>query len=193
MSLSDRTAEIAATSTVRQWCRNGRARQLREVAGLTLAEVAELAGTDRQTVYRWERGESAPRGDNALRYYRALVQLQEITAAANESAASLRVPRSPSTTSATDRPPSTSRPRPRRSGSPGPTGSSWRSGASSRAGSSRWATGCGSSPRRCWRCSTTSGRRDEPPDTTQRPTPRPGSGRHRRTTSRPPRYDRARP
>ncbi|GAA5132460.1 helix-turn-helix transcriptional regulator [Pseudonocardia adelaidensis] len=87
MSLSDRTAEIAATSTVRQWCRNGHARKIREVAGLTLAEVAELASTDRQTVYRWERGESSPRGDNALRFYRALVQLQEVADAAQKASA----------------------------------------------------------------------------------------------------------
>lgn len=35
-------------------------RKAREQAGLTQAEVADLVGSHRQTVYRWEQGSQAP-------------------------------------------------------------------------------------------------------------------------------------
>lgn len=85
MDPANRPAELAAISTVRLWCRSGLAQKIRETAGLTLAEAAELAATAPQTLYRWERNERVPRGDNAVRYHLALTQMQEITASANEA------------------------------------------------------------------------------------------------------------
>jgi len=49
-------------------------RRLREQAGLTLAEVAELIGVDRSTVHRWEHA-GALRGERAGDYARLIEQL----------------------------------------------------------------------------------------------------------------------
>lgn len=47
-------------------------RALRERAGLTLREVAEVLGVSQMSVSRWERGLRVARGDHAARYLRLL-------------------------------------------------------------------------------------------------------------------------
>ncbi|MET9413265.1 helix-turn-helix transcriptional regulator [Streptomyces klenkii] len=51
---------------------SGTARQARTDARLTLSEIAELCEVDPSTVWRWEQGKRAPRGEAALRYARVL-------------------------------------------------------------------------------------------------------------------------
>jgi transcriptional regulator with XRE-family HTH domain len=79
-----RTDDLAAIITVRLWCQSGRAREIREASGLTLAEIGALAGASPQAVYRWEMGQRTPRGGNAAQYYKVLVRAEELTASAKE-------------------------------------------------------------------------------------------------------------
>lgn len=62
------TQELSALASVRGLSRSGAARSIRLAAGLSLPEVAEACGVAACTVYRWERGQRAPRGEPALRY-----------------------------------------------------------------------------------------------------------------------------
>ncbi|GHC37874.1 helix-turn-helix transcriptional regulator [Streptomyces mobaraensis] len=57
---------------VRDAAMSGSARQARTEARLTLSEIAELCEVDPSTVWRWEQGKRAPRGEAALRYARVL-------------------------------------------------------------------------------------------------------------------------
>jgi DNA-binding transcriptional regulator YiaG len=54
---------------------DGRARALREEAGLSQSEVARTLRVTPQAVTRWETGSRTPRGDTALRYARFLARL----------------------------------------------------------------------------------------------------------------------
>lgn len=54
---------------------DGRARTVREEAGLTQAEVGRACGVTSQAVHRWESGGRQPRGEFALRYARLLARL----------------------------------------------------------------------------------------------------------------------
>lgn len=85
-NVEDETSRVVVESTVRLWCRSGLARRIREGAGATCAGTARLAATTSANVSRWESGTRVPTGWHAVRYYRALVQLQEIAAAATEAA-----------------------------------------------------------------------------------------------------------
>lgn len=62
------TKELSTLAGVRAFARSGAARSIRIAAGLSLPEVAEACGVVACTVYRWERGQRAPRGKPALRY-----------------------------------------------------------------------------------------------------------------------------
>jgi transcriptional regulator with XRE-family HTH domain len=55
-------------AAVRAAAADGRARQLRLAARLSLADVGRACGVDQSTVYRWETGRRSPRGEAALRY-----------------------------------------------------------------------------------------------------------------------------
>jgi transcriptional regulator with XRE-family HTH domain len=74
-STVDRVAELCA------WIRSGKARELRELSGLTQGEIARDCEVTHVAVMRWEKGERRPRGRNALAYHKALSSL-----AARESA-----------------------------------------------------------------------------------------------------------
>jgi DNA-binding transcriptional regulator YiaG len=54
---------------------DGRARALREAAGLSQSEVARTVRVTPQAVTRWETGSRVPRGDAALRYARFLARI----------------------------------------------------------------------------------------------------------------------
>jgi transcriptional regulator with XRE-family HTH domain len=57
----------------------GSAKTLRELNGLSLAEVGRAIDTSAATIWRWERGDRIPRGDLALRYGALLAELSGIT------------------------------------------------------------------------------------------------------------------
>lgn len=61
--------------TVRALTTSGKARDIREAAHLTLAEIGRSVGVHYSTVARWEAGERLPRGDAALRYVSLLERL----------------------------------------------------------------------------------------------------------------------
>lgn len=53
-------------------------RALRESAGLTLMQVADLVGvSSKMTISRWERGAQTPRGTDRVAYSRLLRKLTE--------------------------------------------------------------------------------------------------------------------
>jgi len=61
---------------VRDAARTGRAKDLRRQSGLAQAELGDFCGVSAATISRWENGSRVPRGEAALRYARALLQLQ---------------------------------------------------------------------------------------------------------------------
>jgi transcriptional regulator with XRE-family HTH domain len=73
-----RTTRIARLNRL---CQTGEAREIRIRAGVSLALVAEEAGTPYAgTVSRWENGKRAPKGDAALRYLEVLDELAGVAA-----------------------------------------------------------------------------------------------------------------
>jgi DNA-binding transcriptional regulator YiaG len=71
LSLTDRVLEVC------DWIESGRARELRERAGLTQQEIAQVCNVSQGAVLRWERAERRPRGVNAIAYHRVLSRLVE--------------------------------------------------------------------------------------------------------------------
>lgn len=67
--------EASRLVRIRRMVATGTARLIREEAGLSLAEMATSAGTDRSTIHRWEKGLRRPRGAAALRYLAVLEEL----------------------------------------------------------------------------------------------------------------------
>lgn len=57
----DAAGEAIAIAQVRSWLVTGRAREIRERARLSQAEVARAVGTDGPQVSRWEAGKGTPR------------------------------------------------------------------------------------------------------------------------------------
>ncbi len=62
---------------VRAAVRSGRARRIRELSGLSQAEVAQLAGVSEPAISRWEAGDRRPTGKHALAYGRTLRRIAE--------------------------------------------------------------------------------------------------------------------
>ena len=60
---------------------NGRAARIRELAGLSQAEVADLIGVTPAAISRWEAGERRPTGERAVAYGRVLRQIAQGVAA----------------------------------------------------------------------------------------------------------------
>lgn len=67
--------ELDLLIEVRQATASGRAARLRELSGLSQAEIAELVGVTAACVSRWEAGDRRPTGKQALNYGRALRQI----------------------------------------------------------------------------------------------------------------------
>jgi transcriptional regulator with XRE-family HTH domain len=57
---------------------SGEARRIRELAGLSLSDVAADIGVTGSAVYRWERGERVPRGRAAADYAVLLLAMREL-------------------------------------------------------------------------------------------------------------------
>jgi len=64
---------------VRDLAASGKARRIRVMARLSLAEMARDLGVSDVTLSRWERGLCRPRGDAAVAYGALLDQLLERT------------------------------------------------------------------------------------------------------------------
>jgi DNA-binding transcriptional regulator YiaG len=73
--MATNTLEIAK---VRQMIRTGRARAIREQAGVSQNDVALELDVTVSTVSRWERAERSPRGEVAQRYGQLLRSLSEL-------------------------------------------------------------------------------------------------------------------
>lgn len=72
-----RRSDITAAARIRQELRSGDARQARQAAGVSGAELAAVVGVTRQAVSSWETGASAPSVPHALAYGRVLAALAE--------------------------------------------------------------------------------------------------------------------
>ncbi|MFF1702572.1 helix-turn-helix domain-containing protein [Streptomyces sp. NPDC058252] len=70
-------APILRLAGVRAAVSSGEARQLREMAQLSIGEVAKACGVDQSTVWRWERGTRKPRGEAALAYGELIESLRK--------------------------------------------------------------------------------------------------------------------
>ena len=62
------TDELLKVHRVRSWCRNGRAREIRRQAGVSLRDIGGTVGVGASTVFRWERGRAVPTYRLALAY-----------------------------------------------------------------------------------------------------------------------------
>jgi DNA-binding transcriptional regulator YiaG len=65
----------AEVAKVRQLFRSGRARKMRERAGLSLREFAAMAGVPASSLQTWEAGQHAPRPEAALAWAKAMEKL----------------------------------------------------------------------------------------------------------------------
>ncbi len=74
------SSALLELSRLRSLTRTGRAREIREAAGLSIGEVAASLGVSVPAVWRWERDLRTPRGEAALRYARLLEELRELQA-----------------------------------------------------------------------------------------------------------------
>ncbi len=63
---------------------SGAGREIREEAGLSLAEVAHAVGVDKGTLSRWERGLARPRRSQALRYEEVLREVVKAMVGSDE-------------------------------------------------------------------------------------------------------------
>lgn len=70
-------SRVEQTLKVREWIATGRARQLREAAGMSQGEVARDCNVDQQTVMRWEGRAARPRGGNLTAYYKVVARLED--------------------------------------------------------------------------------------------------------------------
>lgn len=70
-----RSSELKRVGRMRELALSGKARELRERANVTLRETAAAVPTSPSTLSRWETGQSRPRPEPALRWFRFLADL----------------------------------------------------------------------------------------------------------------------
>jgi transcriptional regulator with XRE-family HTH domain len=68
MGATTTSEQVLDLARVRRLASSGEARRVRLAAGLSLYDLAGAVGVAAATVHRWERGESRPSGEAALRY-----------------------------------------------------------------------------------------------------------------------------
>jgi DNA-binding transcriptional regulator YiaG len=66
--------DLQLIEQMRREMSSGRARELRDGAGLSWSEVARILGASSRSLYRWERDQHAPMRHNALKYARLLAR-----------------------------------------------------------------------------------------------------------------------
>ena len=74
---ADGADEIARIAHARALVQSGRLQQLRELGGLSLAEIGRACGVNASTVHRWRRHQALPRGVAALALYDLAAKLSE--------------------------------------------------------------------------------------------------------------------
>jgi len=74
---ADGADEIARIAHARALVQSGRLEQLRELGGLSLAEIGRACGVNASTVHRWLRHQALPRGVAALALYDLAAKLSE--------------------------------------------------------------------------------------------------------------------
>jgi DNA-binding XRE family transcriptional regulator len=70
-----RPTDLATAVRIRADLASDAARESREAAGVTAADIARVVGVTRQSVSAWERGREVPTIAHALAYGRALAAL----------------------------------------------------------------------------------------------------------------------
>lgn len=70
--------ELLLVSQVRRWCATGEARRIREMARVTVGEVASAIRGNPNTITKWEAGQAAPSSHIALAYGKALEALRSM-------------------------------------------------------------------------------------------------------------------
>ncbi len=78
MTMSREALELVR---MRNLVADGRVREIRERAGLSLAEIARDVGVHPTTVFYWETRGSIPRGGAAVRYARLLRDIESVISA----------------------------------------------------------------------------------------------------------------
>ncbi len=73
----DGADELARIAHARALVQSGRLQQLRELGGLSLAEIGRACGVNASTVHRWLRHQALPRGVTALALYDLAATLSE--------------------------------------------------------------------------------------------------------------------
>ncbi len=68
--------DVVTLAQARRYAQTGEGARIRAAALLSLRDVAEVSNCAPATVWRWERGERAPRGDAAVAWARLLHDLQ---------------------------------------------------------------------------------------------------------------------
>jgi transcriptional regulator with XRE-family HTH domain len=74
----DAAEETLAIGRVRSWLRTGRARAVRERAGMSQADVGLAVGSDPAQISRWETGVYSPTRRSALKLARLYDGMEEI-------------------------------------------------------------------------------------------------------------------
>jgi DNA-binding XRE family transcriptional regulator len=74
----DIESDLSFLAEGRLLARSGRGARIRQLAGLSQAELARSIGVDASTLSRWESCQRTPRGTNAVDYARALRVLNEV-------------------------------------------------------------------------------------------------------------------
>jgi DNA-binding transcriptional regulator YiaG len=74
--------------------RSGRASSLRRELDMSVGDMGAACGVTGACIWQWEAGRRTPRGQNAVRYARALKALAKIADAATERAERSDSPRS---------------------------------------------------------------------------------------------------
>jgi DNA-binding transcriptional regulator YiaG len=77
-------SQLIDLASVRHMAKSGRAREIRERAGLSLHDVARVVGVAPATLQRWEVGARRPYSAAALRYGALLNQLAELASDPSE-------------------------------------------------------------------------------------------------------------
>lgn len=67
--------DLVTLSRLRGLVKSGTASAVRAAAGLSIAEMGRAAKLSTRSIHRWERGQTIPHGEAAVRYGRLLDQL----------------------------------------------------------------------------------------------------------------------
>lgn len=84
--LAAKAAELLVVVQVREMLRTGKARRIREAAGLSTRDVATAVGVDAKALHKWEIGKTRPQHATAVLYGRFLLELQRTLARTSDEA-----------------------------------------------------------------------------------------------------------